>query len=304
MIELNSITRYERLAIGSLAAVLFVSLIGGTLFFFLYSYDSYTFRRFSQYLFEDGVMVSYLWTYAGVQVLAMVCFGFWVNKISGNLHESGIKGLHYSPTMATMWMLLPGANLVVSFPVMRELYQGSKALGGEVEQWYWPRAKFGKVNLWFAFWIARIAFFLFLFVIAKSKSSDLILGSLLFYFAIEVLCGFFAIQMVRDISKCHHNPIPEWADWEKPPFEVVQAMPHIYGKKNAPIPEFVANAYKQQPTGAALPPEPTDWPGKAAGMPMPHSWSHSWHQKGPQGLPSGSLLPEEENPYAPPSSDK
>ena len=84
------------------------------------------------------------------QVAAAITSLRWHHRAQANLADAGLVGLRWSPTWAVLGWLIPYANLVVPFLVMRETWRGSHArapTGWEaqpVPAW---------LNGWWALWV-------------------------------------------------------------------------------------------------------------------------------------------------------
>lgn len=91
-------------------------------------------------------------------------FLIWFHNAIANLHDARISGFEALPGWSVGSFFVPGANLVVPFGAMRELWNRSH---GE-DEWQ-SRASVGEVTLW---WMGFVAGTLILFVISALALFD------------------------------------------------------------------------------------------------------------------------------------
>lgn len=133
----------------------------------------------------------------------------WVWRAQANLHDDGREGLNYSPAWATMTLLIPGANLLLPYGMMRELWNRSHGL----ESWG-ARHSAPPVTSWWALFVPGFALnamllFLVLFDLLTNIAVLTPPGAnpLMMFAATALLigAGVMLIRILRAITLAQHT---------------------------------------------------------------------------------------------------
>ena len=250
--------RFAQVMLWISAGIGFANLV---LMVFYYFEERRIFRRIATKRFDDEVLtLAYVVTVI-VLIMTALAFCFWVYRAHQNVRQSGLRGVQFTSGWAVGWFFVPFANWYYPLPVMSEIFRGSAAINGKVDQWNWTRFPNSPITAWYVFWLLRGITGIIIGLVQMSRDAEIILFFTVIAFLSEIGAAVMGAIMVQRIQKMQEQPILEWQDWGNAPYpqQYPGQMGYGQGHYAPPVNQQVQNA---------------DWPGKSQGYPPPAGWGN------------------------------